>query len=521
MRERHPHSRLRDFWGRFDQARTSPELRAAARLLRLQHARDLAAIFRDAHRTGKCLGHREAERIHLDADLRIVFVPGRVIGSRSTFASDDETLGRILTAVLGSVSKTGFCGEVADFLNGNGQPPSAVAWFAELSRTYGRLRSQAVLGGPALDPTRVWAAVRSVQRTPAAGRHTRVVCSAVLLLTLLLTPPNEQPPRTESRPAGMLLQSFDSHQAPPTGSPSTVPQSPDAQGVSPTGFPPRIDPTVVQTEPVAVVAVAPPPKLTASRPADGFPAPPTANATELEAQWGKLENDRAVIYLRRGQLSTTIELVRMKKGSFTLGSDDGEDDERPSQPVKVEEEFYLAKFETTVEQLDFVLRTTTTGPGGSRNLPACAVDRDTAREACKKIKTALGSQVREVRLPWEFEWEYAARTGRLTIPKEVSALETFAWVGDKKPAVHPVGEKKPDAQGVHDLFGNVAEWVEDGYDPHAYKRDDPRKVSKGIRGVVRGGSSQTPTTEISPSRREAKDPDSKDPFVGFRIVVVP
>jgi formylglycine-generating enzyme required for sulfatase activity len=79
------------------------------------------------------------------------------------------------------------------------------------------------------------------------------------------------------------------------------------------------------------------------------------------------------------------------------------------------------------------------------------------------------------RLPTEAEWEYACKAGKeIDRPGE---LEAAAWYGENSEKhTQPVGKKVPNSWGPHDMYGNVAEWVQDWYAPNYYAEspaDDP------------------------------------------------
>jgi formylglycine-generating enzyme required for sulfatase activity len=79
------------------------------------------------------------------------------------------------------------------------------------------------------------------------------------------------------------------------------------------------------------------------------------------------------------------------------------------------------------------------------------------------------------RLPTEAEWEYACRAGG----DQTSGLGVSAWYkansGDQ---TQPVATKEPNAWGLHDMQGNVAEWVQDWYSPDYYE-DSPAADPQG------------------------------------------
>jgi sulfatase modifying factor 1 len=118
------------------------------------------------------------------------------------------------------------------------------------------------------------------------------------------------------------------------------------------------------------------------------------------------------------------------------------------------------------------------------------------------------------RLPAEFEWEYAARAGASADPTwdEIRAL---AWEQDVTTATtHPVGLKKPNPWGLHDVLGNVWEWVGDFYNEKLFA--DPEPPRHGATHVLKGGGFLSDVKNTTYSTHAAGPGDGFD--VGFRIV---
>lgn len=158
------------------------------------------------------------------------------------------------------------------------------------------------------------------------------------------------------------------------------------------------------------------------------------------------------------------------------------------------------------------------GMGGGSH-PAGGMTRLAALRYAQWLSEKTG---RLFRLPTEAEWERACLAGG---PgpygrPEGTGLDSVAWYeANSRGAFHPVGEKRPNAWGLHDLHGNVAEWVLAG---------DPRG-----RGVVRGGAFDDPPEALGCDarveekaawkRRDPQIPKSQwwntdAPHVGFRLV---
>jgi formylglycine-generating enzyme required for sulfatase activity len=143
------------------------------------------------------------------------------------------------------------------------------------------------------------------------------------------------------------------------------------------------------------------------------------------------------------------------------------------------------------------------------NLPAVTITPFAAKQYTKWLSGITGA---DYRLPTEAEWEYAARAGTTTafsFGDDPAQLEEYAWFEDNADfQSHPVGTKKPNAWGLYDMHGNVAEWTLDQYMPKAYAAlgttavDASTAVVKPTKvypRVIRGGS----WYEAAPAARSA------------------
>lgn len=116
--------------------------------------------------------------------------------------------------------------------------------------------------------------------------------------------------------------------------------------------------------------------------------------------------------------------------------------------------------------------------GDGPNQPAVTMTQYAARQYTKWLSGLTG---REYRLPGEVEWEYAARAGTATaysFGDDPSELEQYAWLVDNSDyATHEVAAKEPNAWGLYDMHGNVAEWTLDQYSPDRYQQLAPGPVN--------------------------------------------
>jgi formylglycine-generating enzyme required for sulfatase activity len=156
---------------------------------------------------------------------------------------------------------------------------------------------------------------------------------------------------------------------------------------------------------------------------------------------------------------------------------------------------------------------------GHEGYAAISVAYQNAQKFCEWLSKKSG---RTYRLPTEAEWEHAARAGTTTkyfFGDDPAKLTDFAWFNansENKP--HPVGTKKPNPWGLHDILGNVQEWV---------VGKDGKPTTKG--GSYRDGPEKLEITARAPKQEKswnATDPNvpkspwwlSDGPHVGFRVV---
>jgi formylglycine-generating enzyme required for sulfatase activity len=178
---------------------------------------------------------------------------------------------------------------------------------------------------------------------------------------------------------------------------------------------------------------------------------------------------------------------------------------------------------------------------GRDGFPAICMTQLAAKVYCKWLSAKTG---RYYRLPTEAEWEYACRAGTKTaysFGDDPEQLEQYAWYFDNgDDRYHKVGEKKPNPWGLHDMHGNIAEWVldqytADGYSPPAsLPAKNPVTVPTTIYPrVVRGGSWLDDPERLRSAARQGstdewKEQDPQIPqsiwyytdatFIGFRVV---
>jgi formylglycine-generating enzyme required for sulfatase activity len=185
-------------------------------------------------------------------------------------------------------------------------------------------------------------------------------------------------------------------------------------------------------------------------------------------------------------------MVLIPGGEFLMGSPAGQGsaDEHPAHKVTLDPYFIDAREVTWAQYTAFadaVKRKMEKRPfRGRENFPVVYVTWNDAEAYCGHYGK---------RLPTEAEWENAARggsAGRFCFGDEAKFLGGYAWYWDNSgKALHPVGQKKPNAYGVYDMHGNALEWVSDWYDEDYYAASpawNPQGPAEGKEKVFRGGS---------------------------------
>lgn len=228
------------------------------------------------------------------------------------------------------------------------------------------------------------------------------------------------------------------------------------------------------------------------------------------------------------------EMVAIPGGSFAMGSPESEpgrqSDEGPQRRVTIQP-FAIGKFEVTFAEWDACVagggcggyRPKDEGWGRGRR-PVINVSWEDAQAYVSWLNSKVEGS--PYRLPSEAEWEYAARAGSSatwSFGDRDSALGAHAWFrGNSGGKTHKVGGKRSNAFGLHDVHGNVMEWVEDCWnrsnsgaptDGSAWKKGDCSSA------VLRGGSwPMIPLGLRSAFRFEYRHDLRDESSVGFRVV---
>ena len=177
---------------------------------------------------------------------------------------------------------------------------------------------------------------------------------------------------------------------------------------------------------------------------------------------------------------------------------------------------------------------------GTDGFPAISMTQHAANMYCKWLSSKTGHYYR---LPTEAEWEYACRAGTKTaysFGDDKKLIDEYAWHGDNSNEKYQkVGAKKPNPWGLHDMHGNVSEWVLDQFSEEGYTKYQGTKLDPFIYGkelyprVTRGGSWMDGPADLRsaaryPSSEDWKEQDPQLPqsiwyhtdaqFLGFRVI---
>lgn len=219
------------------------------------------------------------------------------------------------------------------------------------------------------------------------------------------------------------------------------------------------------------------------------------------------------------------EMVEIPPGIFKMGSSDVEN-AKPVHVVNVRG-FLLGKTEVTQGQWRAVM-----GDNPSKNsdcgnsCPVELVSWADAQEFTKRLSQKTG---KKYRLPSEAEWEYAARAGSTTewsFGEDENQLDEYSWyLSNSVGKTHPAAEKRPNAFGLFDMYGNVSEWTQDCVNNnYVGAPTDGLAWTEGscTRRVIRGGSWYSSPIDLrSASRPWNSAFVSLSDDIGFRIAKEP
>jgi formylglycine-generating enzyme required for sulfatase activity len=209
-----------------------------------------------------------------------------------------------------------------------------------------------------------------------------------------------------------------------------------------------------------------------------------------------------------------INMAWIEPGCFVMGSpeSEGDADEHPQHRVCLSG-YYIDRYEVTQEEYEKVIKKNPSVFSKCPNCPVEYVSWTEAKEYCERTGK---------RLPTEAEWEYAVRAGTQTRYYWGNGMDTaYAWYqANSGNRTHPVGQKRPNANGLYDMLGNVREWCSDRFSDNTYRTstvNNPLSMT-GRFPVMRGGSWMDDAKKVRNMARASENPKTRDSMIGFRCV---
>ena len=230
--------------------------------------------------------------------------------------------------------------------------------------------------------------------------------------------------------------------------------------------------------------------------------------------------------------ATQIEMVLVPVGTFTMGCTASNAyacsaDENPTHQVTITNAFYMGRYEVT--QAQWLAKM---GSNPSYFQPptyTADTNRPVERVSWNTVQGFLSAT--GMRLSTEAEWEYAYRAGTTTAFHGWAGQPTgtnddllvgqISWFSQNASIqTHPVGGRAANGFGLHDMAGNVWEFVNDWLDPAYYVSSpstNPLGPTSGTARVLRGGGVLHPASFVRSSHRNGATPDGANPDLGFRV----
>jgi len=256
-----------------------------------------------------------------------------------------------------------------------------------------------------------------------------------------------------------------------------------------------------------------------------------------------------------------MELTRIPAGSFVMGDSEGEPDEQPPSAVTIAKPFWIGRCEVTNRQYacfdpahesrfehrgSWIFSEDYLGyPLDGPDQPVVRVSWNRAMEFCRWLSQRTGLPFT---LPTEAQWEYACRAGtgtpcsygsvdddfsksanladvtirdlayRSWSPRTLDLVPREVRFNDGSLVSAPVGRYKPNAWGLLDMHGNVAEWTRTAYRRYPLKEEDTRSDANDLAPrSVRGGSWRDRPNRCRSSFRLSYAPYQRVFNVGFRV----
>ena len=278
------------------------------------------------------------------------------------------------------------------------------------------------------------------------------------------------------------------------------------------------------------------------------------SVTLLEKMGGeyiKLANN-LIKYVEKAETGTKSIIIVPISKHFIMGSDDGEEKEKPAHKVIINYNFEISQYLVTVREFRAFVKDTNYETDSEKfdgamiwngenytkkkdaywdnpyfkqneNHPVVCI---TYNDAMKYIEWLNKKTSKIYRLPTEAEWEFVCRADSTTkwyFGEEEKELNHYGWYNqNSNEKTHPIGDKKPNPWGLYDICGNVWEWCLDDYldNYNETSRDGRTSNSKGRKEykTLRGGSWGSDANATYSSYRMSSEPTRCSNLIGFRIL---
>ena len=233
--------------------------------------------------------------------------------------------------------------------------------------------------------------------------------------------------------------------------------------------------------------------------------------------------ERTGLAWRVRDTATQIELLLVPPGTYIMGCSPSIQhgcypDESPTHSVTLTHAFYLGRYEVTQSQWQARMGYNPSWFNGLPDAYLCPVEQ----VSWNMVQVYCGAS--GMRLPTEAEWEYACRAGTTTAfsngSDDEGTASTVAWYGILNPPgrTFVVGGKAPNALGLHDMLGNVWEWVIDSYTEYSgVAQTDPQGSGSLTQCVLRGGGWSGSASAVRCSYRIRYPVGERSFEMGFRV----
>jgi formylglycine-generating enzyme required for sulfatase activity len=236
---------------------------------------------------------------------------------------------------------------------------------------------------------------------------------------------------------------------------------------------------------------------------------------------------------------TGIEMLLVPPGTFDMGCSASNsascgNDELPVHPVTLTSAFYMGRYEVTQAQWQARMGSNPSSfQSSSAQVPASQVSNRPVERVSWDMIAGTGGFLSDtgLRLPTEAEWEYAYRAGTTTAfhgwstqpsgTNDDTLVGSIAWyASNSSNQTRPIGQKLSNGFGLHDMAGNVYEWVNDWFSSTYYATSptaNPTGPGSGTYRALRGGAWSLSAIYVRASVRFVNTPDATSSTLGFRV----